>query len=177
MLLGADPLSDFPDRRLAERALSGVESLIGVDTFLTPSLAQATVVLAAAGFAEKRGTSTNLEGRVSLLSQKVTPPGTARADWMIAAELAVLLEGDLGLASVEEIWAEIEEVSSAHAGVSLDLLRSTAGHDGVVAGAGDHGVGQQGRARDGVVRGAAVGPGAAATRRLLSAAGVVPLAL
>jgi NADH-quinone oxidoreductase subunit G len=144
VLLGADPLSDFPDRRLAERALSGVESLIGVDTFLTPSLAQATVVLAAAGFAEKRGTSTNLEGRVSLLSQKVTPPGTARADWMIAAELAVLLEGDLGLESVEAIWAEIEEVSSAHAGVSLDLLRSTAGHDGVIAGAGEHGVGQQG---------------------------------
>jgi predicted molibdopterin-dependent oxidoreductase YjgC len=58
---------------------------------------------------------------------------------MIAAELAVLLEGDLGLASVEAIWAEIEEVSSAHAGVTLDLLRSTAGHDGVVAGMRDRG--------------------------------------
>ena len=118
--------------------------MIGVDTFLTPSLAQADVVLAAAGFAEKRGTTTNLEGRVSLARQKVTPPGTARADWMIAAELAVRLGGDLGLESVEAIWAEIEEVSSAHAGVSLDLLRSAAGHDGVIAGAGEHGVGQQG---------------------------------
>ena len=137
VLLGADPLSDFPDRRLAERALAGVERVIGVDTFLTPSLQGAAVVLAAAGYAEKRGTTTNLEGRVSLVSQKVTPPGTARADWMIAAELAVLLGDDLGLASVEEIWAEIEAVSSAHVGMTLDILRSPAGYDGVVAGAGD----------------------------------------
>ncbi len=76
MLLGADPLSDFPDRRLAEQALDGATRLIGVDTFLTPSLANAAVVLAAAGYAERRGTTTNLEGRVSLVAQKVTPPGT-----------------------------------------------------------------------------------------------------
>ena len=38
--------------------------------------------------AETDGTTTNLEGRVSVLNQKVTPPGTARTDWMIAAELA-----------------------------------------------------------------------------------------
>ena len=134
VLLGADPLSDFPDRRLAEQGLRGATNVIGVDTFLTPSLEDAAVVLAAAGYAEKRGTTTNLEGRVSLVSQKVTPPGTARADWMIAAELAVLLSADLELASVEEIWAEIEEASPAHAGMTLDRLRSVEGHDGLVAG-------------------------------------------
>jgi NADH-quinone oxidoreductase subunit G len=134
VLLGADPLSDFPDRRLAERALAGAERIVAVDTFLTPSVQGATVVLAAAGYAERRGTTTNLEGRVSLLAQKVTPPGTARPDWMIAAELAVLLGGDLGVGSVEDIWAEIEATSTAHAGMTLDMLRSSAGHDGIVAG-------------------------------------------
>ena len=33
-----------------------------------------------------------------MLHQKVTPPGTARSDWMIAAELAARLGGDLGVA-------------------------------------------------------------------------------
>ena len=92
------------------------------------------MVLAAAGYAEKRGTTTNLEGRVSLVAQKVTPPGTARPDWMIAAELAVLLRADLELSSVEEIWAEIEATSAAHAGMTLERLRSVEGHDGLVAG-------------------------------------------
>ena len=137
VLLGADPLSDFPDRRLAEQALAGARSVVGVDTFLSASLAGASVVLAAAGYAEKRGTTTNIEGRVSLLSQKVTPPGTARVDWMIAAELAVLLRGDLEFGSVEEIWAEIEATSSAHGGITLERLRATEGHDGLVAGTGD----------------------------------------
>ena len=41
-------------------------------------------------------------------TQKVTRPGTARADWMIAAELARRLGADLGLESVEDICAEIE---------------------------------------------------------------------
>ena len=137
ILLGADPLSDFPDWRLAEQALANTKRVIAVDTFLTDSHTGASVVLAAAGYAEKSGTTTNLEGRVSLLAQKVTPPGTSRSDWMIAAELAVLLDGDLGFGSAAEIWAEIEAVSTAHAGMTLAALRSPEGHDGLVAGDGD----------------------------------------
>ena len=99
VLLGADPVCDFPDRALAERALEQVGTVIAVDQFLTASSSRADVVLAAAGWAEVDGTTTNIEGRVLRLNQKVTPPGTARADWMIAAELAARLGGDLGLDS------------------------------------------------------------------------------
>ena len=35
VLLGADPLSDFVDRDLAERALTGARTVIAVDQFLT----------------------------------------------------------------------------------------------------------------------------------------------
>ena len=61
------------------------------------------------GMAENEGTTTNLEGRVTTLHQKVTPPGTARADWMIAAELAVRLGGDLGIGTAADLWAELVE--------------------------------------------------------------------
>jgi NADH-quinone oxidoreductase subunit G len=133
VLLGADPLADFPDRDLAQRALAGARTVIAVDTYLSDSSRQADVVLAAAGYAEAAGTTTNIEGRISELAQKVTPPGTARADWMIAAELAYRLDADLGLESVEGIWHEIERLAPSHAGITSLVLRSFAAQDGVVA--------------------------------------------
>ena len=75
ILLGADPLADFPDRELAARGLAGARTVIAVETLLNSSTAEADVVLPAAGPAEVDGTTTNLEGRVSTVRQKVTPPG------------------------------------------------------------------------------------------------------
>ena len=74
MLLGADPLADCPDADLARRALAGARRVVAVDTFLTESSAHADVVLAAAAFGEKDGTTTNLEGRVTPVGRKVTAP-------------------------------------------------------------------------------------------------------
>jgi NADH-quinone oxidoreductase subunit G len=132
VLLGSDPLSDFPDRSLAQRALAGARFVIAVDTFVNDSGQHADVVLATAGYAEVDGTTTNVEGRVSRLTQKVTPPGTSRPDWMLAAELAYRLDSDLGLESIDGIWDEIERLSPAHAGITRAVLESAAGSDGVL---------------------------------------------
>jgi NADH-quinone oxidoreductase subunit G len=132
VLLGADPLADFPDRDLAERGLAGARMVISLDQFLTESVKQADVVLPAAGFAEVDGTTTNLEGRVSTVARNVTPPGTAQSDWMVAADLAHRLSLDLGLESPRQIAQEIEEVAPVFASLTLDLLATPAGRDGVV---------------------------------------------
>jgi NADH-quinone oxidoreductase subunit G len=132
VLLGADPLSDFPDQGLATRGIAGARTVVAVDQFPTRSSAQADVVLAAAGFAEVDGTHTNLEGRVSTVARKVTPPGTARSDWMIAAELARLLGSDLGITSVSDAAAEIEALAPAYAGLTPEVLAGAGAHDGVV---------------------------------------------
>jgi NADH-quinone oxidoreductase subunit G len=71
------------------------------------SSSRADVVLAASAYAEKAGTTTNLEGRVSTVARQVTPPARTRPDWMIAAELAAALGSDLGYSSVEDITADI----------------------------------------------------------------------
>jgi len=134
VLLGADPIADFPDRELARRAIAGAGTVIAVDAFLTESSSRADVVLAAAAYGEKAGTTTNLEGRVSRLNQKVTAPGTARPDWMIAAELAFRLGGDLGFERVEDIWDEIERTAPAHAGITRARLAGKEGLDGIVVG-------------------------------------------
>ncbi len=132
VLLGADPLSDFPDADLAARALAGARRVIAIDRFLTSSSRRADVVLAAAGFAEVEGTTTNVEGRISAVHQRVTPPGTAQADWILAAELAFQLGADLGLESVADIQAELERVSGVHAGLVAALADGRLDAEGVV---------------------------------------------
>ncbi|MCY4273122.1 MAG: molybdopterin-dependent oxidoreductase [bacterium] len=132
ILLGVDPLGDFPDRRLAEEALSGAGVIVASELFLNPSSARAHIVFPAAGFAERRGTHTNLEGRITAQRQVVTPPGTARADWAIAAELARRLGADFGFSSPEDVWDEIARVAPSHRGLSLEAIEA-AGDGALVA--------------------------------------------
>jgi NADH-quinone oxidoreductase subunit G len=134
VLLGADPLDDFPDADLARRALAGARRVISVDTFLTGSSAAADVVLAAAAYGEKSGTTTNLEGRVTTVGQKVSVAGTSRPDWMIAVELAELLDHvDVvdRLTSVEAITDAIAASVPAYAAATRPALRTAP--DGVLA--------------------------------------------
>jgi len=129
VLLGADPLVDVPDADLARRAFASVKHVIAVDTFVTESSRHAEVFLPAAAYGEKVGTTTNCEGRVSDVAQKITPAGTARPDWMIAAELAMELGHDLGFTS----YAELHDMMTAQ--VAAFAPAADAGavrHEGVV---------------------------------------------
>ena len=130
VLLGADPISDFPDTDLAEKALSAV-TVVAVDLFETASTAYAEIILPAAAPQEADGSFTNLEGRLTKISRKVTPPGTARADWTIAAELALAAGGDLGIENLDDIWTQIAAISTAHAGIDSASLAANQ-RDGVL---------------------------------------------
>ena len=132
VLLGADPRSDFIDARLALRGMSGARFVVAVDTHLNESTKHADVVLPAATWAEKRGTFTNIEGRLTWLSQVVTAPGLAWPDWMIASELATRMGVDLGFNSQDDIWAEVTRLSPVHAGAGYHVLSEQQSRDGVV---------------------------------------------
>jgi NADH-quinone oxidoreductase subunit G len=132
VLVGSDPVGDFPDRSRAQAALTGTGFIVAVDAFLSDSSRQADVVLPAAVYSERPGTTTNLEGRMTRLGQKVVPPGVAWPDWMIAVELAVRLGADLELETLEEIRDEIEALAPSHRGITEELLASPGARDGVV---------------------------------------------
>ncbi|MDY7101715.1 MAG: NADH-quinone oxidoreductase subunit NuoG [Actinomycetota bacterium] len=134
VLLGADPIADAPDRGLVERAIERTGTVIALDQFLTDSSGLADIVFPVAGFTEVNGTFTNLEGRVLTQRQKVTPPGSARSDWMIAAELSHRLGGSLGPESVDALWAEVVAGSELHAAVSRSALEARENADGIVVG-------------------------------------------
>ena len=132
ILLGADPLRDFPDRNLAAEAFQRVKTIIAIDNFITDSVAQADIVMPSTAYGEQDGTTTNIEGRISRLSQKITSPGATRDDWMIASELAWRLGGDLGVGSREEIWREIEQVAPSHQGITIERICGPEAHEGIV---------------------------------------------
>jgi NADH-quinone oxidoreductase subunit G len=132
VLLGADPLGDFPDRQLAERALDRAPFVVAVDAFLSPSAARADVVLPVATAHERGGSTTNIEGRVTRLAAKVVAPGRCSTDWMVAAELADRLGAELPVASVADLTDEIEQLAPAYRGVTRRVLDGPAGRDGVV---------------------------------------------
>ncbi|HEV3366136.1 MAG TPA: NADH-quinone oxidoreductase subunit NuoG [Acidimicrobiales bacterium] len=133
VVLGADPLTDFPDRRLAERAFEGADFVVAVASSPGPVTERADVVLPAAEAHERPGTTTNIEGRISRLGQKLVSPGQSWPDWMIASELAVHLDGDLGLESAAAVWDEVERLAPAYRGITRAALDSPGAADGVVA--------------------------------------------
>src|ERR1019366_4250375 len=133
VLLGADPLSDFPDRAVAEKALSAGHFVVAVTGHPSESVdAHADVVLPCAVAHERPGTTTSIEGRVSRLGHKLTAPGFAWPDWMIAAELAVALGADLGVSSANDLADELQLTAPAYAGLTLDVLHSNVAHDGIL---------------------------------------------
>ena len=129
VLLGADPLSDVPDVDLARRGIAGAKFIVAIDTFLTRSAAHADVVLPAAAYGEKDGTTMNLEGRVTNVAQKITARGTSRADWMIAAELAAMLGHDLDVTTLADVQ---RRMSKSVPGFAATTASVAVKRDGVV---------------------------------------------
>ena len=99
VLLGADPLDDFPDRAVAEQGARRPATSSWPSRATRPSRSTRTPTSCcpARWRTSAPGTTTNIEGRVSRLGPKLTAPGFAWPDWMIAAELAAALGADLGV--------------------------------------------------------------------------------
>ena len=129
ILLGADPLSDIADVDLARRGIAGAKFVVAIDTFLTASASHADVVLPAAAYGEKDGTTMNLEGRVTSVVQKITPHGTSRTDWMIAVELMTLLGHESNFTALSDIQ---HAMSAAVPGFGSTTTTVAIKRDGVV---------------------------------------------
>ena len=69
-----------------------------------------------------------------MIRQKVTPPGTARPDWMIAVDLADRLGAGAGPSTPDELWAELAEVSLVHADIGPAVLEASAREGVLVVG-------------------------------------------
>ena len=77
----------------------------------------ADVVLPAACFAEKEGTFTNTERRIQLARSLLPPPGEAREDWRIVAEIATRCGYPMVYASSAAIMDEIASLAPIYGGI------------------------------------------------------------
>jgi formate dehydrogenase alpha subunit len=120
---GENPMMSEPDANHAKTALGKLDFLAVQDIFLTETAEFADVVLPAASFAEKDGTFTNTERRVQLIRKAIDPPGEARMDWEITADISRRLGYPMSYKSSAEIMDEITSVTPIYGGVHYDRLK------------------------------------------------------
>ena len=93
---------------------------------MTETAQKADVVLPAACFAEKDGTFTNTERRVQRVRKAVNPPGDAKDDLTILAELAKRFDADYSN-NAEKVFEEIREVTPQYAGITYARIEENDG--------------------------------------------------
>jgi predicted molibdopterin-dependent oxidoreductase YjgC len=127
-VIGENPAQSEADATRAKHLLEGLDTLIVQDIFLTATAEMADVVLpAASSWAESEGTVTNSERRVQLMRRALDPPGNARDDIWIIAQLAKRLGRDWGDVSPRTAWDELRSLSPMHAGMTYERLAELGG--------------------------------------------------
>jgi predicted molibdopterin-dependent oxidoreductase YjgC len=134
-VVGENPLLSEPDLHHAEKAFGQLEFLVVQDLFLHETAERAHVFLPAAAFAEKDGTFTNSERRVQRVRAALPPPGEARPDWWITAELAKRVARRVGVdvgrqfdyTGPAEIFEEMARLTPFLGGVSYARLEREGG--------------------------------------------------
>jgi NADH-quinone oxidoreductase subunit G len=102
--------------------LARLSSFVVVDILSNAATEQAKVVLPAAGFAEKRGSMINGEGRLQRLNRAVRPPGNARDDWEILRDLLQALGGSDGLFSIDDVFRQMSVEIPQFAHLTLNKI-------------------------------------------------------
>lgn len=125
---GENTLVSDADRHLVEKALGKLEHLVVVDIFMTETAEMAHVVLPATGWAETDGSFTNTERRVQRVRAAVPPPGAAKPDWWIVAQIGRRL-GFRGFdwASAQEVFDEAASLMPIYNGLSWERISNGPG--------------------------------------------------
>ncbi|MFC1935265.1 molybdopterin-dependent oxidoreductase [Chloroflexota bacterium] len=109
-------------------ALEQLEFLVVQDTFLGAAAQRAHVVLPAATFVEEDGTYTNLERRVQLLRQGLSPGDSeARPAWRFLCQLArQMVAPGFDFETAAQVFDEIAAVAPIYGGISHRRLQEEA---------------------------------------------------
>jgi predicted molibdopterin-dependent oxidoreductase YjgC len=110
-IAGENSVISFPHKEEVKNALSALDFLVVQDMFMTETAELATVVLPAASFAEKEGTTTNFEGRVQKLREALKPFGDSLPDWKIITHLSNTMGYPMPYSSVHQVMQELTELA------------------------------------------------------------------
>ncbi|MHA2072542.1 MAG: molybdopterin-dependent oxidoreductase, partial [Candidatus Thorarchaeota archaeon] len=100
------------DGSISMKGYEKVPTIIYQSPYPSEWTTKAAVILPSAAFVEEDGTFVNLEMRPFKLKRAVKPPGEAREDWRIFADIAKKLGLDgFTYSNAEEIWEELQHFS------------------------------------------------------------------
>lgn len=124
-IMGENTVVSDANAAKTRRALEAVDFLVVQDIFLTETAQLADVVLPAASFAETDGTFINTERRVQRVRKAVEPPGQAKEDWRILAELATRMGFPMQYDHPAQVWDEMAAHTPIFAGISYERLEES----------------------------------------------------
>ncbi|MEV0554836.1 molybdopterin oxidoreductase family protein [Streptomyces sp. NPDC050597] len=113
LLMASNPVVSAPRAAHVEERLKSLDFLAVADVVLSETAELADVVLPVTQWAEEGGTTTNLEGRVLLRKQAITPPEGVHSDLYVMHELADRLGVEKGFPTdPEEVFEELRRASA-----------------------------------------------------------------
>ncbi|MFS8038867.1 molybdopterin-dependent oxidoreductase [Xanthobacter sp. AM11] len=121
-VVGGNPAMANPDLAATRAGLARLDHLVVQDIFPTETAAFADVILPAAALAERAGTVTNTDRLVQRIAPAMPPPGDARPDWRIIADMGVRLGLPWADLTVERLFEEMARELPALAGFDWPLL-------------------------------------------------------
>lgn len=123
-IMGENPLRSLPQPERVRKAFNNVDFIVMQDILANDMTEIADVVLPGAGFCEKGGSFTNMEGRIQIFNPVVLPPGDAKPDWEILALLAAKMGHSKHYSSLERVQEEIRRLVPMYAELDGDCPRA-----------------------------------------------------
>ena len=124
---------DVTKHDIPPKLLRKLKLLVVSDILPNATTERAHYLLPGCAHAEKRGTFTNVKGRVQKFMQALDAPGEARAEWEFLHELVENVTGQNGFSTIEGLFNQMAQDVPAFAakeltwaklgdtGVSVDL--------------------------------------------------------
>ena len=123
-ILGENPAMSDPDVSHARDALAKLDHLVVQDIFVTETANYADVIFPSSAWPEKSGTVTNTNRQVQMGRPAVPPPGDAKEDWWITAELAIRLGLNWNYNHPSQVFAEMKLNMGSLDNITWDRLEN-----------------------------------------------------
>ena len=116
---------DVTKHGISSELLGKLETLVVSDILPNKTTAAAHYFLPGCAHAEKRGSFTNVKGRVQRFMKAVEPKGDARAEWEFLHEIVYNVTGQNGFVNIEGLFNQMAAEVPAFNGVTWASLGDT----------------------------------------------------
>ncbi|MFH1893371.1 MAG: NADH-quinone oxidoreductase subunit NuoG [Candidatus Zixiibacteriota bacterium] len=119
-VVGADPITNYPDHKHICSTLSKLDFLVVTDLYLTETAKLADVILPKSSHMESSGSFCNWEGRIQTFEQVIKPIAPSKPAWRIFADLAAKIGVDFEYESSQKIFDEFAPMFTDNGDIAFD---------------------------------------------------------